>query len=800
MKKIKDFFIPKQYFLSLCFILLLVSPLGMISLPSDGQKNTAFAEEPSNPSLTKIPEFAKNPLLTSNSTSTNPKNPDGSDSEFDDIKNFFTRDQISIEKSVTNPKIPNKHIIALPEELVLQGIEIKPFFKNKTSELPFANKNQIKVKYVDSDGNGLVDKIQGHFPKSLESKFMINATFPSFDKNFNVTNSLENMKNKMPTDFYDKILEKLNYRTAGINQIFPDSRSDNSTSVSESLDPNFQDVVVITERPSIKLPSKDVAASYNDYIESKLQNLSELEKIYESSYGNKETKEIIKNHSEYLSNLSKYYKEIKNSVNDELSINDQLISENKNLFKQTLSSIHNAEDVTTAETLSFVSAKLPIEEIPKLVGNGNAKSLHDGNLKFFPNIENSKNIIQTSSVPFTGVSATVAVIDTGMNQDHVDLPADTVILQAFCDKDGCLTENQDFTDSYPFENNLGGGHGTHVAGIIGGQGNHENSKIGIAPDVKILNVKLKVINPDQIEKNDEFFEGGASAHALDWAVSRGAEVVNMSFSKQNNFCDDELMSKLVDEAVEEGVIVIASAGNSGPNPNTIGSPGCSANSIAVGNMQNSDYTAPNLFEIADSSSRGPADILQSSPIPRLKPDIVAPGSFTISPSNRYPIEPYSNIGGTSAAAPHVSGAAAILKGNHPEYLPLEIKNALILGADWVDGSKPALFPVTTNSYETAVSNHYSLINEWGLGLINVENSNNFSNNGHIIRDTFEQSVPVFEKEYQFTADAGEPVKVFLNWIKHHPGLTIEAVKNSDIDASQSNLDLEISNSLWTYIC
>ncbi len=124
----------------------------------------------------------------------------------------------------------------------------------------------------------------------------------------------------------------------------------------------------------------------------------------------------------------------------------------------------------------------------------------------------------------------------------------------------------------------GGGHGTHVAGIIAGYHGEGSPLNGLAPGAKILAVKIG---------NGRF--GGATTHlalirGLEWAGRKGADVVNISFGGPSLYSDGrEVAAAFVDDAVEKyGYAVVLSAGNSGPALGTVGSPAVARRALAIG--------------------------------------------------------------------------------------------------------------------------------------------------------------------------------------------------------------------------
>ncbi len=244
---------------------------------------------------------------------------------------------------------------------------------------------------------------------------------------------------------------------------------------------------------------------------------------------------------------------------------------------------------------------------------------------------------------YTGAGVTVAVLDTGVDQSHPDL-ADRVIAE------------RNFTDSPDNDDHYG--HGTHVASIVAGTGAKYR---GVASGASILDGKVL----------DDFGWGQDSSiiGGMQWAAEQGADVVNVSLG-----ATDLPGVDLVEEAVntlsaQHGTLFVVSAGND-PGAGTVSSPGSAAAALTVGAVDRDD-------QLAYFSSQGPTpgDGL-------LKPDLTAPGVDIVAALHADgvigpPVEPgYTMLTGTSMAAPHVAGAAALLAQQHPDWTGAQLKAAL----------------------------------------------------------------------------------------------------------------------------
>ncbi|MCT2586269.1 S8 family serine peptidase [Actinophytocola gossypii] len=250
----------------------------------------------------------------------------------------------------------------------------------------------------------------------------------------------------------------------------------------------------------------------------------------------------------------------------------------------------------------------------------------------------------------TGEGTTVAVLDSGVDTTHPDL-ADAV------------TGEQDFTGSASGPDDRFG-HGTHVASIITGA---DETNTGVAPDTTLLNGKVL---DDTGSGQESWIIAG-----MEWAATSGADVVNLSLGSQFPTDGTDPLARAVNRlTAETGVLFVAAAGNTG-GTESIGSPGSADAALTVGAVDRDD-------QLADFSSRGPR--LGDGAI---KPDITAPGVGIVAAGATHgqigdPAgEGHVSLSGTSMAAPHVAGAAAILAGQHPDWTADRLKSALMGSAE-----------------------------------------------------------------------------------------------------------------------
>lgn len=236
----------------------------------------------------------------------------------------------------------------------------------------------------------------------------------------------------------------------------------------------------------------------------------------------------------------------------------------------------------------------------------------------------------------------VAVIDTGVDLDHPDLRPVLV--------PGYTT----FAESGPQDYE---GHGTHVAGIIAGQGLGDPGVRGVAPGVRLMPVK--VMGPRGREGHVENVVAG-----LIWAVDHGAKIVNMSLG-------DEGTSSLLREAVlyaqQRDVLVVAASGNFEEGRhhtrNTMNYPAAYPGVMAVGATDEEDGLADFSFWGQWLSVTAPGVDIHSS----------VPGDGSLDAAER---GEYQTEQGTSMASPFVAGVAALVRSRFPQLTAAQVKQRI----------------------------------------------------------------------------------------------------------------------------
>jgi subtilisin family serine protease len=352
----------------------------------------------------------------------------------------------------------------------------------------------------------------------------------------------------------------------------------------------------------------------------------------------------------------------------------------------------------TLESIDAVAGEVPADGAPALVD-----AVEAGKTIEHVWLDAPVTLLDADSTPQIGAPAawaagddgtgvTVAVLDTGIDTTHPDLD------------DGVVTLAKDFTGSGSTAD--AAGHGTHVASIIAGSGEASDGvNRGVAPGAHLLNGR--VLNA-QGEGEESWV-----IDAMEWAASNGADVINMSLGVEGEYTDGTDPGALAIDSISEryDTLVVVAAGNDGQHGSfTVTTPGTADSALTVGAVTDSGSTA--YF-----SSTGPRAGDYA-----IKPDIAAPGDGIVAAraAGTTPEEPvgdwYAAMSGTSMAAPHVAGAAAILKSARPGLDGEALKSVLMGSAHaagnpvFAEGSGQVWVPgaIAENVYATPASLSFGL--------------------------------------------------------------------------------------------
>ncbi|MFG1780535.1 S8 family serine peptidase [Micromonospora sp. NPDC049048] len=256
------------------------------------------------------------------------------------------------------------------------------------------------------------------------------------------------------------------------------------------------------------------------------------------------------------------------------------------------------------------------------------------------------NAPQAWKAGLDGAGTTVAVLDSGYDANHPDLAGQVVGEKNFTDETGGAVDRN--------------GHGTHVASTVAGTGAASGgAEKGVAPGADLL--IGKVLNREGRGQESWIIAG------MQWAVDNGADVVNMSLGGSiGTDCTDPLGVTAQQLTRQSHTLFVISAGNSGSAARTLGSPACADGALTVAAVDAAGATA-------GFSSRGPVTGSH-----KVKPEIAAPGVDVLAAAMGSPGgNPYVRMSGTSMAAPHVAGVAALLSQRHPKWSAQQRKDVLV---------------------------------------------------------------------------------------------------------------------------
>ena len=270
----------------------------------------------------------------------------------------------------------------IPEEFVLEGIEFQLFWMVDGNKINIIDDPIFNVEFVDTDANGLADRLEWTVPQLSEQEFVIESK--SYLPSANVSSKLEAMKNKLDSTFYKKTLEMLNAKASGKLDHYLALSRINSTDVDSlpvSVTTDYYDVIITV--PKYAEQGK-ILHEQNDLV--------------------------------------------------------------KDTIEQELFDKYDARSVYKAEVLSFVVASIPVTKISKLVESQYAVQIGDGEGKIIPLLDGSKSVInaQPGVLMVDGSGVRIAVLDSGVSHD--DLPeGTTVISHAICEDNSTPCTQQAIT-------------------------------------------------------------------------------------------------------------------------------------------------------------------------------------------------------------------------------------------------------------------------------------------------------------------------------------------------------------------
>ncbi|MER7419528.1 S8 family serine peptidase [Micromonospora peucetia] len=344
---------------------------------------------------------------------------------------------------------------------------------------------------------------------------------------------------------------------------------------------------------------------------------------------------------------------------------------------------------------------------------------------------------QAWAAGYDGTGIKVAVLDSGIDANHPDIAANLIEARNF-------STSPDAVDRH--------GHGTHVASTLVGSGAASGGLYkGVAPKAGLL--VGKVLGDGGTGSDSGVIAG------MEWAANSGARVINMSLGAPvQSDGTDPVSTALNNVTAATGALFVVAAGNSGDNPTTLGQPAVADAALTVASVDDQG-------RMATTSSRGPRFRDAA-----LKPDIAAPGVDILAAraagtAMGLPLNAsYTTASGTSMAAPHVAGAAAILAQRRPDWKAADLKGALMASAK--------------------VLGHSAFAE--GSGRVDIPaalDATVWANNASFGRFLFGQDIAPVARTLTFHNTADRAVTLNLSAVlKHESGTTVNGVLTLDADS------------------
>ncbi len=382
-------------------------------------------------------------------------------------------------------------------------------------------------------------------------------------------------------------------------------------------------------------------------------------------------------------------------------------------------------------TISAATMTVPVRMLTTLANEANVVYISPDRLQKMssnPATEQFATAVEAdvaaSQYGFDGTGIGVAIIDSGV-ASHPDLNnangvSRVVYSQSFVAGDATTPDKF--------------GHGTHVAGLIGGNGSssgtgngYSATYAGMAPNVNIIN--LRVLDQNGTGTDSQVI--AAIQEAITLKNTYNIRVINMSLGRPvfESYTLDPV-DQAVEAAWQAGIVVVAAAGNNGRYAPTNGFgtvvvPGNDPSVITVGAAMTELTPTRADDQIASYSSKGPTTLDHIC-----KPDLTAPGNrqvslrvagstldatypqYEIGPSSGTPM--YYELSGTSMAAPIVTGAVALMLQQNPSLTPDQVKARLMKTA-WKGIGQ---FTYSHDNWGNLYNNEYDLFT-YGAGYLNV---------------------------------------------------------------------------------
>ena len=378
---------------------------------------------------------------------------------------------------------------------------------------------------------------------------------------------------------------------------------------------------------------------------------------------------------------------------------------NRSKWINAISIAATVEQIENISQFPFVSKIDPVlvHKRPKKTVEENYDSFQDTFLKRFDGDDGDSSFYGISKdqieqinchlahdAGYTGEGVIVLMIDTGFFKDHQSIQKGRIIAEwDFINDDG-NTQNEE--GDGPFQHS----HGTSTLSTLGGYARW--SFMGPAYEAKFVLAKTEILDQEIQQEEDNYVA------ALEWGEDLGADVASSSLGYLDwySYCDMDgntaVTTRAVDIAVSLGMVCVSSAGNEGRQQppedpcdtltHYIIAPSDADSVIAVGAVDE-------FGNIARFSSRGPTYD------GRIKPEVCARGVATASATSSA-VDSYAFLNGTSLSCPLVAGAAAVVLSAHPDWSPMEVREAFMKTASLAENAN--------NSYGYGIIDVWAAIN------------------------------------------------------------------------------------------
>lgn len=334
------------------------------------------------------------------------------------------------------------------------------------------------------------------------------------------------------------------------------------------------------------------------------------------------------------------------------STGSHLIKVPANKESQLIEALNRNPMVEYAELDALVTAATADEYFPRqyaLQNNGQAFTNTAGDVYIAPGtVDADVDAVEAWSVT-TGNGTRVAILDSGVATDNPDITPKVVA-------------RANFSNGVTGEDNYG--HGTHVAGIVAATSGNTVGVAGVCPDCTILDGKVL---------NDSGYSSTSGiANGLNWAVTNGAKVINMSLGQRTS---SRTLETAVNNAWNQGAVLVAAAGNTGSRSKVY--PAAYPNVIAVAATDNNDAKAS--FSTYDAKWV----------------DVAAPGVNIYSTFPNHPFylsgvynrsQGYDVANGTSMSSPIVAGIAALVWSSRADATNTSVRANIESTADKIRGT------------------------------------------------------------------------------------------------------------------